>query len=104
MKSYFKAEGTLSELCIIQLQLNNSPELIAQRQVQQNHERYFNNQTGKNSMEGILDRDKVSEMRKLVHELDNNLSISSQQSSSSSSKEEKCDACIHTQPISPTDG
>ena len=104
MKSYFKAEGILSELCIIQLQLNNSPELIAQRQPQQNHDRYFNNQTDKNSMEGILDRDKVSEMRKLVHELDNNLSISSQQSSSSSSKEEKCDACIHTQPISPTDG
>ena len=86
------------------MKLNNSPEIIARRQLESHNDNVLKNQETHAQSTEVLDHDKLSEMRKLVHELDNNLSISSQQSSSLSSKEEKCDACIHTQPISPIDG
>ena len=89
---------------IMFLQLNNSPELISERILQKHDDDNVRNTKISTNTEGVLDRNKISEMRKLVHELDNNLSISSQHSSSESSKDEKCDACIHTQPISTTDG
>lgn len=91
---------------IIFLQLNNSPEIISERILQKHDDDTVSQRDTKISTntEGVLDRNKISEMRKLVHELDNNLSISSQHSSSESSKDEKCDACIHTQPISTADG
>ena len=92
------------EYSIIFLQLNNSPEIISERIRQKHDDDNERNQKISTNTEGVLDRNKISEMRKLVHELDNNLSISSQHSSSESSKDEKCDACIHTQPISTTDG
>ena len=78
--------------------------MISQRIVQKNNDAKMINQKNSTHAKEVLDHDKISEMRKLVHELDNNLSISCQQSSSDSSKEGRCDACIHTQPISTTDG
>ena len=87
---------------MIIFQLNVDPGLAAEVPLQPK-ESSVSSQRHRRSPDNILDRDRISEMQKLVHELDNNLSISSQQSSLSS-KEQKCDACIHTQQIFSEEG
>ena len=81
-------------------QLKVGSDTFIQPQLQCNSTASVNGE--KVSSEDAFDHGKISEMRKLVHELDNNLSISSRQSSFSSD-EQKCDACIHTQHIIPTE-
>ena len=83
-----------------EFQLNVGSDMSIQPELQCNSTTPSNGQ--RVSPENGFDPDRISEMRKLVHELDNNLSISSQQSSFSSD-EQKCDACIHTQHIIPTE-